>query len=213
AERDRARGDDGEVAAAGGETGEVGGKRIEPGRLQPLAVDEERGADLDDDPAKGIELGGHGRSERALFRLKRDPTAFKIQSPQRPNISHEDVVRFGEFFTFPFRILEERELHYVSHRYSERFRPSRRDLVRFIAPNTEALLSPGATLASPTADQQLRLHFRAARLPLPPPAPCSGRRSSPQGWPGGSSGGPCRRPRPTRRREGEAASRPPWRPP
>ena len=62
AERDGAGGDDEEVAPAGGERGEVGGERIEPAGLQALLVDEQRRADLDDDPAEGVELGGHGRA-------------------------------------------------------------------------------------------------------------------------------------------------------
>ena len=62
AEGDGAGGDDEEVAPAGRERGKVGGERIEPGALQPLAVDEERRADLDDDAAEGVERRRHGRA-------------------------------------------------------------------------------------------------------------------------------------------------------
>ena len=73
AEGDGARGDDEEVAPAGRERRKVGGERIEPGALQPLAVDEERRADLDDDAAKGVERRRHGRAGVMSVRAKSPP--------------------------------------------------------------------------------------------------------------------------------------------
>ena len=81
-ERDRAGGDDEHVGAAGMELGDVLGERGEPGVIQPAArpVDEERGADLQDDaPERGKSRksrlpeplrGGFG-VRRALHRRRR----------------------------------------------------------------------------------------------------------------------------------------------
>ena len=80
AQCDRARGDDDHLLAAGGEHGDVGGKAVEPGlAYAPFLVDQQRAADLDDDPARAQRLGSTAHQAASSRRAGGAPA----QGPRR----------------------------------------------------------------------------------------------------------------------------------
>ena len=103
AQCDRTRGDDDHLLAAGGEHGDVGGKAVEPGlAYAPFLVDQQRAADLDDDPPRAQRLGStahQAASSRlraaALLHKGPDGVEHRVHAPMGHGRDRPDLAARG----------------------------------------------------------------------------------------------------------------------